>query len=188
MAILTFFGSLPNESFIGRTRAFTIETLEEFLIFDLLLDETHSFPFEVTTYNVEDGSDITENIRLPLRSGSITGFVSNLSILRFTSILVPFDPPTNWAQEEFDTLKRIRESKSPVTIVTNLDIYEDALITDITVDRSSDDGESQSYNISFIESNIVKLQTVAIDLSISLQDMKSALNRQAATRLQVGRR
>jgi hypothetical protein len=188
MAILSFFGSLPSDLFSGRGRNFDIESENELVLLDLLLDESHEMPTEVTRYKVEDGSDITENIYLPLRSGSITGYVSNLSAQRTTSVFNPFETPTNWAQVEYNALKRLRDEKKPVTIVTNLEIYEDVLITGISVARSEEDGESQAYSISFSESNIVKLQTVAVDVTISVNNMKNNRNRQAANSLNVGRR
>lgn len=45
--------------------------------FDLLLDEQHSLEAEVTQHTVEDGSTISDHIRLLPRKGSLTGFVTN---------------------------------------------------------------------------------------------------------------
>ena len=45
--------------------------------FDLLLDEQHSVDAEVTQHTVEDGSTISDHIRLLPRKGSLTGFVTN---------------------------------------------------------------------------------------------------------------
>lgn len=45
--------------------------------FDLLLDEQHSVEAEVTQHTVEDGSTISDHIRLLPRKGSLTGFISN---------------------------------------------------------------------------------------------------------------
>lgn len=45
--------------------------------FDLLLDEQHSLDAEVTQHTVDDGSTISDHIRLMPRKGSLTGFVTN---------------------------------------------------------------------------------------------------------------
>ena len=45
--------------------------------FDLLLDEQHSLEAEVTQHTVEDGSTISDHIRILPRKGSLTGFVTN---------------------------------------------------------------------------------------------------------------
>ena len=45
--------------------------------FDLLLDEQHSIEAEVTQHTVDDGSTISDHIRMMPRKGSLTGFVTN---------------------------------------------------------------------------------------------------------------
>ena len=53
------------------------DTILHTVSFDLLLDEQHSLEAEVTQHTVEDGSTISDHIRLLPRKGSLTGFVTN---------------------------------------------------------------------------------------------------------------
>lgn len=188
MALVDFALPIPFTLFAGRDRSFFIDNGIESITFDLLLDESHDMPMEVTQYNVEEGSDISENIHLPPRTGNITGFASNLSLNVETSILEPFVTPANFAQTVFDSLLYIRDQKLPVDLITNLALYEQVLLTGISASRSADNGESQEFEISFTEMRIVKLQTVAITTSVQPLTMKKSIDRQVALQRSMGRR
>lgn len=188
MAIATLLADFPTGSFLGRKREFLLETIEDFISFDLLINESHNMPLEVTTHKIESGSDITENIKIPLRTGSITGFVTNMSAKREVFASNPFSLDSNKAQDTFDLLKQFRESRTPVTIVTNLDVYEDVLLTNASATRGPEEGEGQTFTISFTESKFVKLQTVAIDTTVSTKGTGTNQDRQASQKLNVGRR
>jgi len=193
MALLGFFGSQSKETFYGRKRGFYIQTDNEFLPFDLLTDESHNMPADVTAYNIEDGSNVTENIRLPLRTGSVVGFISNYSIQQTQETTIVgriqkrLQTLENRAQQGFDALERMREERQPVTIMTNLKFYEKVLITNIDVSRDDSIGESQYFTINFVEARIVKLKSVAVDVTVKLKDMKSNKRRQASAKLDTGR-
>ena len=194
MALISFFGSRSKELFSGRKRGYYIQTDSEFIGFDLLTDESHTMPLDVTAYNIEDGSNVTENIRLPLRTGNIIAFISNFSINDPSGKTIidrleqRLEPKKNKAQEAYDALVRIRDERKPVKIITNLEIYEKVLLTGIDVSRDSNSGESQYFSINFCEARIVKLKSVAVDVSVRLKNMKNNKNRQAAAKVDVGRR
>ena len=99
-----------------------------------------------------------------------------------------FSEKKNRAQEAFDTLVRIRDEKKPVTIITSLAIYENALLTGIDVSRDSSTGEGQYFSLNFSESRIVKLKSVAVDVTVRVKNMKNNKRRQTAVKLDVGRR
>jgi len=187
MAIFDFRQPLPTTLFLGRDRNFSIKNDIESISFDLVLSEDHTLPNEVTVYNIEDGSIITDNIRLALRTGSLVGFVTNFSVRRATSLFSNYPFPKNRAQEAFDALKRIRDSRQLVTLVTNLEIYNDVAITGISAGRSSDDGESQSFSISFQEARVVQLRTVAIEARVNPGNLNNNRARQASPQSNVGR-
>lgn len=50
------------------------------IVFDLLLEETHSIKSRVTQHPIESGSAISDHIVRELRSGTLKGLVSNFSI------------------------------------------------------------------------------------------------------------
>ena len=150
------------------------------LNFDLILDENHNFSNDVTAFNVEDGSVISDNIRNQLRTAGLTGFISNFSL--FQNGLF-----SNKAQDAFDTLKEIWQRRELVTIVTVLEVYKDVAITGISISRDDGTGESLTASIGFQQINIVKLQEIQLVATVKLKDMNSAQNKQSSKKLQVGK-
>lgn len=147
---------------------------------DLILNESHELPNIVTPHNVEDGSQITDNIKNELQNGSLTGLITNFT-LRIFGIL------TNRAQNAFEEMERLWRSRELVTIVTVMKVYSNVAITNVNVARSDVTGEAIALNVSFQEVKKVKLKTVLIDTSVNVKDMSTAQNQQAATPFDAGR-
>lgn len=150
------------------------------IVFDLLISETHNFSSEITQFNIEDGSSISDHIRNTLRTGSVTGLITNFSL--YQSGLT-----SNRAQDAFDALVRLWEARELVTINTILDVYENVVITNISVARGEDSGEALAANFSFSKLKIVKLQEVQIQAVVNLANMNSNINRQAAVNIDAGK-
>lgn len=150
------------------------------LSFDLLLNENHNRSNTVTDRTVEDGSVISDHIQSDLKTGSLTGLVTNFDINTFGL-------PTNRAQDAFDELERIQEEEQLVTIVTVLKTYENVTITKASVSRNSSSGEAIGINISFKQVNTVKLQKVSAEISVEANDMGTDTDRQASADVNVGR-
>ncbi len=168
--------SLPINLFFRDNRDYGVGTLR----FDLILSETHNFSSMVTEHNVEDGSIISDHIKNELENGSLTGIISNFTLNKFGLI-------SNRAQDAFDELIWLWESKELVTITTVMRVYEDVAITNVSVDRSADTGEAISLNITFKAVKTVKLKTVQIDVGVNIGDMKTNLKRQSAPSTEIGR-
>jgi len=150
------------------------------LTFDLELSENHNFSNIVTQYNVEDGSEISDHIQNNLEIGSVTGFITNFSIYDDAII-------ENKSQVAFDTLRDLWKSKELVDIYTVCRVYEGVAITNITISKGSDSGESLTCDFSFQEFNKVKLQEIEIEVQINLQNMKTSQNQQSAPNINTGK-
>jgi hypothetical protein len=170
--------------FFKGNRAYGIEHgpagVIEFIQFDLILNETHNFSSEVTEFNVEDGSIISDHIKNNLENGSVTGLVTNFTLNRFGIV-------TNRAQDAFDALKLLRKERKLVTLITVMEVYNNVAITDVSVDRSSDTGEAIALNITFKKVNVVKLKSVQIDTGITVNNMETNQNRQTGAESDAGR-
>lgn len=162
--------------FYDSKRNFGVDTIT----FDLLLNESHELPVEVTSHRIEQGSEISDHIELPFFSGSVTGFVSNFSLSSAGSV-------SNRAQAAFQALEKLRLERRLVTIVTGLKVYTDVAITGISTNREAGTGEALSFRITFQQVRKVRLRTVRIEASINITDMDSDLNRQAAANADQGR-
>lgn len=150
------------------------------LTFDLILNESHNMVNTVTRYNVEDGSDISDHIQNELESGSVSGMITNFSIYGGTLI-------ENRAQLAYDTLRDLWKSKELVDIYTVLQVYEAVAITNISIPKEANSGESITCDISFQEFNKVKLQEVTLGATVNLKDMLSKQNQQSAKNKNVGK-
>jgi len=143
------------------------------IAFDLELSEGHSMNNNVTRYNVEDGSDISDHIQNDLETGTISGFISNFSI--FDGALTE-----NKSQLAYDTLRDLWKKKTLVDIYTVLQVYEAVAITNISVNRDNSTGESLVCDFSFQEFNKVTLQVVSVGATINLSKMNTKQNQQSS--------
>lgn len=162
--------------FFRNNRSYKVGTIA----FDLLVSEAHNFSNQITSHNVEEGSEITDHIKNNLESGSLAGFISNFS-LKVPGLI------TNRAQTAYEEMKDLWRTESLVTIVTVMEVYENVAIASVDVERSEDTGEAIVLNISFRKVKIVKLKTVQVDVAVSLKDMKTSINRLAAPSTDLGR-
>lgn len=147
--------------------------------FDLILNESHNFNNTVTDYNVEDGSFVSDHIRNEKLEGSVTGLITNFSL--FSSALI-----SNRSQIVFEKLEQLWRDRELVDIVTVYKVYKNVAITSISISRTNDQGEAIEFEISFKEVNVVKLQSVDIEVDIKLKNMNTDINRQSANILNAG--
>jgi len=150
------------------------------ITFDLILSEGHSFTSSVTSYNIEDGSTISDHIENQTRTGTVAGLITNFSIYGGT-------PSLNKAQDAFNKIEQLYESNELVTVVTILKVYEDVAITSISTNRDSDTGEALIADFSFQTVTKVSLQEVELDAKIKLADMSTDQNKQSSQNVNAGK-
>ena len=175
--------SIRTKLFFRNNRGYGIQKKGSWLgsiEFDLILSESHSLSNQVTVHNVEDGSEISDHIRNNLENGTLSGLISNFTVKTFGTT-------SNRAQDAFDAMVRLWKSRTLVTIYTVLAVYQNVAITSVDVDRSEGTGEAIVLNVNFQRVNTVKLKTVQIDVSVSIQDMGTDINRQSAPSADLGR-
>lgn len=150
------------------------------VIIDLILTENYNFNSEISQYNIENGSIISDHIRKLLFQGSLSARVSNFS-------LTQLGLATNRAQEAYDALKKIWQDEQLVDIVMIYDVFLQVGITSISAPRQVGMGEAIDFNISFQEVNIVNLKEIILIANVLLSDMESTNNKQASTKLLTGK-
>ena len=139
---------------------------------DLIVSEDYNFGSQISQYNIEDGSEISDHIQKLLFQGSLTAKVTNFS-------LKELGLTTNRAQDAYNKLKDIWNNQQLVDIVMVYDVFEQVGITNISTPRSAGIGESIEFDISFQEVNVVSLQEITIVANVKLANMNGANNRQA---------
>lgn len=101
------------------------------LTIDTVLSERHQADSTVTQQPVEEGSNIADHIVNEPETVVIEGIVSNTPITGGTR---------NAAQEVFNELYSLRDAKEVVTVVTGLVVYENMVITNISIPRDRGTG------------------------------------------------
>ena len=168
--------SIPVNLFFKGNRRYGVGQIT----FDLILSEQHEMNADVTEHSVEDGSTISDHIENQLETGSLTGLITNYTI--FLPLLI-----TNRAQDNFDAFVSLHEERTLVEITTVLKVYEDMAITNISISRDEETGESLQANISFKKVKTVKLQEVEVEVSVKVDDLNSNQNRQVSSQTDAGR-
>ena len=165
----------------GARKPKTIGELE----LDATIQETHEYQNDVTEYPVEDGSTLSDNIRLAPERVTISGFVTNtpVSVIQENKaeVVEKFDGTVevkNLKRDEvnnnvefaLDVLLRIAGRKIDgadsepelVTIVTGLRVYTDMAMTTLNIPRDATTGQALKFDASFVK--IKKVNTETIEL------------------------
>jgi hypothetical protein len=159
------------------------------ITFDLILEENHLLENDVTEHAVENRTPISDHIRNKLRTGTMTGLISNFSLNSFIweSGVVGALAENVRTQKAYDVIVDLWKKRVPVDIVTVLEVYKNVVITNVNLSRDGDTGDAQEFQISFKEIEIRKLEKVSGVTKINVGDMNEDINRQVALKTEVGR-
>lgn len=179
---------------------------------DAVLEEQHSLKSRVTQYPIEDGGTISDHVYNEPEAVTLTGFITNTPVGSEPATLVRFDtslqlatglegfqafqPPAGYAtaaEDGFQVLQRLRERRAPVTILSNLQRYENMVLTDLDIPRNAATGRAKDgqggtlkFTASFQRVRFVATETTTVDLrSTSLPTGR--VRDQAAPTVQAGR-
>lgn len=167
---------VPITLFFQSERRYSVDAIE----FDLVLEENHSLSNSITSMNVEDGSDVNDHIKEELRTGSLTGKVTNFSIKDDMFY-------GNKALNTWEMFKQLMEEKKRVTIVCIMDVYEDVAVTNVSTGRNSDTGEAGEFSVSFEQMNVVMLEQLTIEATVKLSSSGTKTNQQSMKTLDKGK-
>ncbi|MCP4570119.1 MAG: hypothetical protein GY841_21265 [FCB group bacterium] len=122
--------------------------------FDAMVSENHQMSAEVTAHPVENGSDITDHIRVNPREIEIVGVISNTPVILLSSVRAesPIEGDTervvdrvNAAHEE---IKKTMREGLLVQVITSLETYpEDMAIISYGVTRDAEKGNILEANL-----------------------------------------
>lgn len=179
----------------GQRKAAKLGTLQ----LDATIREVHSYRNQPTQFPVEDGYDINDNIRLEPEEYEVSGFVTNSPISLFQKNNAQILKKTNNEIEVIDLqdtevvnnvelavneLLRIsgrkingeRVDPEVITIVTGLRVYDNMVITDLTIPRDSATGQSLRFNARFKKIQIVNTETILLpNVSVDIKDQAQSI-------------
>ena len=144
---------LPNQASIERIAAKSRQIMIGTYIIDAALTEEHNFDSDVTEYPVEQGGDVTDNIRPKPITVTIEGIVSDTPIGKMVDIRVnqgdngqlDFTP----SADALAALTAIRDARLPVPIVTSLKAYDNMAMTSLKIPRDAATGAALRFTAEF---------------------------------------
>lgn len=133
----------PNRSaFLGEKISEDITLI--LIQFDASLSERYSRTKEVTQHPVESGADVSDHTRLLPTEIEIRGWVTDDPIIFLRSIRaepsVAGGNPQTRSLDAWRELNRIMDEESTVKVVTELDEFEDMVLTSLDVTKDKDSG------------------------------------------------
>lgn len=99
------------------------------LTVDVTLQESHEFGARATDWPVEEGTVITDHVRLEPRALTIEGFVTDTPIA-FTSV------GNVRSATGFEILEQLWEARTPFIVVSQLRYYENMIIESLVIPKN----------------------------------------------------
>lgn len=124
---------------------------------DAMVRELHRRSSSVTRNPVEDGADIMDHIHNDPDGLNIEGLIgAPISLINISR------GSAQYIKDVYETFKRLRLNKTPITVVTGIEVYENMAIEEFNVPRSAKNGLSLEFSMSLVKLNIVESQSVLI--------------------------
>lgn len=143
---------------------------------DAVLDESHDWQADATMNPVEEGSPVTDHIIEQPDKLKIRGFVTETPLVASESVRGAKSVP--WAesitQPVFDLLRELIKKRELITVYTKYRIYDDMVLTNLTIPRSAATGEAIEFTAEFVHIRKVATQTVDVPDGISAKKDKKS--------------
>lgn len=145
---------------------------------DVSPSQNHVFPSKITENPVEDGTIFSDHVILLPIQVDIEGRVSDASLTIANAISGAFTGKLS-AAEAFNELVKLQLDKEPFVVVTGLKVYQNMMLENLSVPRSSTDGKSVHFNATLKEVQVIGLNTptnrelIALDVRHSALPIKS---------------
>lgn len=148
---------------VGDTNTFQIDSTPSL---------THNMTATITSNPIEDGSNVSDHVNIEPRRLTIEGFISNTPLTIQQSIATTFatavlnqvTPPlltgslvsafqvsTNRIQDAFIILEELMNNKVPFRVQTGLKLYENMIVSDISIPRNSENALRFTMNLQQIQ-------------------------------------
>ena len=152
-------------SFVGVTKQ--IQDLQ----IDIVSSEVIELPSETTDNPIESGSEVTDHIiNRPIMLRMICQ-IGGSTLLNFTDRKL----------EGYEALKKLRDDKQPVTVVSGLETFSNMLINNINIDRNLQNASVLQFQIEFKQAKIVSSQRVDVSNNISATKEPQTKDRATST-------
>lgn len=138
---------------------------------DIVSSEVIELPSETTDSPIESGSEVTDHI-------------INKPILLRMVCQIGGSNLTNWTDRKiecYEALKKLRDDKQPVTVVSGLETFTNMLIKNILIDRNLQNASVLQFQIEFKQAEIVSSQRVDVSNNVSATKEPKTKDRATST-------
>ena len=154
-------------SFVGVTKQ--IQDLQ----IDIVSSEVIELPSETTDNPIESGAEVTDHIiNRPIMLRMICQ-IGGSTLLNFTD---------DRKLEGYEALKKLRDDKLPVTVVSGLETFSNMLINNISIDRNLQNASVLQFQIEFKQAKIVSSQRVDVSNNVSATKEPKTKDRATTTK------
>lgn len=133
---------------------------------DASLEESHLHQALVTSNPVEEGSDVTDHVSINPVTLTMTGFVTD-SPVKFLQgvqqLLSSTSGSGSISSSAHDDLRFLFNSKTPFTVVTGLDTYENMVFRRLNFPRNAQTGETLRFEAELVQVTFASFQTAALN-------------------------
>lgn len=126
---------------------------------DALMSENTRLTANVSAYPVEDGAEVTDNITLTNERLNLSGIISGGSVLLFGA------GGRSKLMAAKDALRVLYEQRTPITIVTGMDVYTNMALSNLDIERTNE-GEFITVQCEFERIRKVTVRTASIPANI----------------------
>lgn len=141
---------------------------------DVTQDETHEWKSEVTLYPVEEGSQISDNIRPLPDKITITGWITDAPINDEELNAETVGDTNSRTLTTFGLLHDLKDQRKLMTVYTKYKVYTSMALQSCNIPRSGNIGEAITFTMEFINIRLVDTQTVDVPPGISKKLDKKA--------------
>jgi len=144
---------------------------------DATLSYTPKMNNDVTSFPIEDGSDISDHIRNKPREISLTGFITDTPVRVDTTVsdLLVSGARGSRVSASYIELKKIWTDRDVVDVITGLEVFTSMALLSLSVPRTPRDGHSIRFSASFREIQKVTTETVSLpNASEDIEDLATA--------------
>lgn len=125
--------------------------IDGFLI-DASINENHMRSSEVTSYPVEEGSDVTDNVRnLPIEF-TVEGIVSDSPLSDVSGERTDGAIPS---QDALALFEKIHLEREPITVVSSLMTYNRMVMKSLSMPLNSKTGEALRFSATFKQIELI---------------------------------
>ena len=126
------------------------------IIVDVTTTEDHSYDADVSSYPIEAGGDITDNIRIKPLSVKWEAIISDTPISADGGQTTIFGALPQ--VDAYNAIVAVFKARQTITIQDSLDVFTSMMITSVGFPRSAQNGSALVFTINFVQVEILENQ------------------------------